>query len=198
MAVGLTIPGSTRISNSSRTSPSSLIQWTTSPVLRSMMWTPHQGSASRRFSSSSSASPEKESRGSDSVTMAWPWWKSSPRRKPGQKVRGSKLPDPRSMVAGAGIQHPQAAIMEARAVRHGQPLGDDLARRDIDDRAAFGPPVAPAIDDIAPADRRDIGGAAVGHGHAVQMAAILGSEPADEFGRPIGAEAVDRAQGRKA
>ena len=55
-------------SNSSRTSPSSLIQSTMSPVARSTICTPHQGSVSRLFSSSSSASPQNApSRGSDSA-----------------------------------------------------------------------------------------------------------------------------------
>src|SRR5690349_15718040 len=101
-------------------------------------------------------------------------------------------------MTGAGIQHPEAAGMETRAVRHRQPLGDDLAGCDIDDRAALGPPIAPAIDDVAAADGADIGRPAVRHGHAVQVAAVLGSQPADELRPPIGAKAVDLAQGRKA
>jgi hypothetical protein len=51
-------------------------------------------------------------------------------------------------LAGAGVQHPQLAAIEARGVRHGQPAEDDLAGRHVDDDAAVGAPVAPAVDGV--------------------------------------------------
>jgi hypothetical protein len=40
--------------------------------------------------------------------------------------------------------------MPTRRMRHRQLLGDDLVRLHVDDAAAFGAAVAPAVDDVAP------------------------------------------------
>jgi hypothetical protein len=57
---------------------------------------------------------------------------------------------------------------------HRELLGDDLVSGNVDEAPTFGTAVAPAIDHVAAAHRRDMGRLATEHCHAVQVAAVLG------------------------
>ena len=61
-------------------------------------------------------------------------------------------------------------------MRHRQIRGYDPAGLDIDDDAAFGTPLAPAVDHVAAADGGDIFGRAVPHREPIQMTTVLGRE----------------------
>ena len=65
---------------------------------------------------------------------------------------------------------------------------------DIDDDAAIGAGIAPAVGDVALGTGSDIGDQSVFQGHAVEMAAVFGGELADEGGLPEGCEAAARAE----
>jgi hypothetical protein len=101
-------------------------------------------------------------------------------------------------LAGAGIEQPQPVPVPARRVRHRQAGGDDLAAGDVDDDATVGAMVAPAVDDVGLADRGDVRRSAVLHRQSVEVAAILGREPAEERRAPERLEAVRLGERRQA
>src|SRR4249919_3367022 len=89
--IGLTTPGRKLMSKISLMSPSKRIQLSTSPLVSDTICTPHQGSASRFFNSSSSCKPSKRwFRGFDSPTAATLPTIDKPRRKPGNHAVGTK------------------------------------------------------------------------------------------------------------
>lgn len=92
-------------------------------------------------------------------------------------------------VAGAGIQQPEFAAIDARGVRHRQAGGDDLVRLHINHDAAVPSPIAPTISHVADADCRDVAGLTVLQGQPIQVAAILRCQLAQEGGPPQWCEA---------
>ena len=122
-------------------------------------------------------------------------------RKPAQEAR-EKRDRPERLVgrvdpaqfAGAGIQDPEPAIMYPRTVRHRQAFGDDFVAVDIDDDTAIVTPIPPAVDHVRPAHGSDIFGLAIDHREAVEVAAVLGCQPADEVRLPDRPETVRDAR----
>src|SRR4249919_176273 len=89
--IGLTTPGRKLMSKISLMSPSKRIQLSTSPLASDTICTPHHGSASRFFNSSSSCRPSKRwLRGFDKPTTATLPTIDNPRRKPGNHAVGTK------------------------------------------------------------------------------------------------------------
>src|SRR5262245_30392655 len=110
-------------------------------------------------------------------------------RQEGPVFELSRLAVDAAEMAAARVENPERSLFESRRVRHRQFFGQDLIRIEINDDAAVGAPVAPAVDHIAAADSRDIAGPALFHTESVQMAAILRRQLADERRFPDGAEA---------
>ena len=75
-------------------------------------------------------------------------------------------------------------------MRHRQLLGDNLVRLDVDDDAAVGAAVAPAVDHVRPAYRGRELRQSIDHRQAVHVAAILARQLRDEIRFPNGLEAV--------
>ena len=88
--------------------------------------------------------------------------------------------------------------MQPWRVRHGQARRHDLAAGDVQHHAAIDAAFAPAIGDIAAADRGDVGRPGAIHGQAVQVAAILGGQGADEGRAPERTETRRVAEGGEA
>ena len=82
--------------------------------------------------------------------------------------------------------------MHARRVRHRQALADDGVAGDVDDDAAIGTAVAPAVDGIRARYRGDVARLAVFHRQPVEMAAILVDQRRDEGRLPHQFETVAR------
>ncbi|MNL55857.1 hypothetical protein D3C87_1793000 [compost metagenome] len=83
-------------------------------------------------------------------------------------------------------------------MRHRQLVGDDAVGLNVDQHPALVATLAPAAQDVAAADGGDVTRRAVMHGHAVQVAAILGGQLGDEGRLPDRREAVARRQRRQA
>src|SRR5262249_61248050 len=96
-------------------------------------------------------------------------------------------------LAGARLQDPEAAAMHARRMRHGESFGDDAIVVDVDDDAAIGAMLAPAIDDV----RRRAGGyvanAALLHSKPVEMTPVFRCELRNEFRLPHRVEGMRQA-----
>ena len=92
-------------------------------------------------------------------------------------------------MAGAGIVQPEPAPVQPGRVRHRQPRGDHAAFRDLQHDAATLAPVAPAVNHVARTDRGGIARATVRQGQAVEVAAILRGQLAQERRPPERSEA---------
>src|SRR5215831_11485324 len=75
-------------------------------------------------------------------------------------------------------------------MRHRKTLANDFASVDVDDNSAIGPMVAPPVKGVASGNTRHILRPAVADGDAVQMAAILSRQAADEWRLPNRAKTV--------
>jgi hypothetical protein len=85
-------------------------------------------------------------------------------------------------------------------MRHAHACEDGFAGVDVQQAATIGLVLAPAAGGIGPAEAGDEFYAPVDDGHAVEVAAILGGELADEGRAPAGHEAVhvvERAKARE-
>jgi hypothetical protein len=83
-------------------------------------------------------------------------------------------------------------------MRHGEAGADCLAARNVDDHAAAGPVVPPAVGDVGGRHRGDVGRGAVAHREAVEVAAVLGRKARHKGRPPEGTEAVGLAHRREA
>ena len=106
----------------------------------------------------------------------------------GAPVDGAEKPGPR-------VEQPQPAVVQPGRVRHRQAAGQHLAGGDVDDAAAIVAAVAPAVGDVAAADRGDVARRPVLHRQAVEMAAVLRRQFTDERRFPHRPEAMPFAGG---
>src|SRR3569832_1766203 len=93
-------------------------------------------------------------------------------------------------LAGARVQEPELAVKHTQQMRHAEALAYDLAALDVDHHATVLPVVAPAVEGVALRDAGHVARAAILHREPVQVAAILGRQPADEWRVPDGLETV--------
>ena len=99
-------------------------------------------------------------------------------------------------LAGAGVQKPQLAVVHPRRMRHGEPFEHAPVVAGFDEDAAIGALVAPAVRHVGGRDRGDEHRRALPHRHAVQVAAVLRRELGDEGRAPqrLEARAVARCR----
>ncbi len=107
----------------------------------------------------------------------------------GRRLEPSRPAIDGAEMAGPRFQQPQPAVVHPRRVRHRQAVGEDFAAGDVDDHAAVVAAIAPAVGDVAAADRGDVAERTVLDGEPVEMAAVLRRQFADERRRPQRAEA---------
>lgn len=87
-------------------------------------------------------------------------------------------------VSGARVVQPELAAVQSRRVGHRQSRGDHATVGNLQDHSTVVTPVAPAIDDVARADRGGIAWATVGQSQAVEVAAVLAGQLAEERRMP--------------
>ncbi len=98
----------------------------------------------------------------------------------------------------AGFQIPQMPGVETRGVWHAEAVEHDFAGGDVEDGAAVELVSAPAFRGVRGRVAADVGGHAVAHGEAVEMAAVLGGEGVDERRFPARDEAMVAVEGAEA
>ena len=103
-----------------------------------------------------------------------------------------------SQAAIAGLQQPQASVVPARGVRHGESLPHDLAAGDVDQHTAVLFVFSPAVWRIRNRMAGHEGGESVAHRQAIQVAAVLRAETRDELRPPARHEAMVRVQSTQA
>lgn len=87
--------------------------------------------------------------------------------------------------------------MHTRRMRHRQAFADNLVGAHVDDNTATVATIAPAVDSVRAADGGHISRFAIVHRQAVQVAAILGNQGADEGWSPNFPKAVPWVDGRQ-
>jgi len=98
----------------------------------------------------------------------------------------------------AGFQHPQAVLIPARRVRHGQPAQDDLVALNVHEDPAARLVGPPATGGIGLAQSGHVLGPPRRHRQPVQVAAVLRRQRAEERRTPAGIEAVRDIEGAEA
>ena len=103
-----------------------------------------------------------------------------------------------AQLAGAGMEQPEFSLMPAGRVGHRQAGGGDAAGGDVQHHPGADAVVPPAAGLVGVAAGGGPGGNTVLEGEAVEVAAVVGSQPLDEGRLPGGGKAAARREGGQA